>query len=145
MSRRERLRKRARGEQQIQAGLAGRVLGERDLRIGVASLSEQGGGVVRVETWDVSMPGYIKEELIHTSVTRTDLDGGWSVPGRATLRFALPVSEMPAVGDELTIQVADMASVHLALDFRHDSRGAGEEASAMRVPWDWPPPWSAVS
>jgi hypothetical protein len=100
---------------------------------------------VRVESWNVWMPGYFKESLIHTSVTRTDSDGRWSVPGQATLRFALPVPEMPAVGDELTVQAVGMAPLHLTLGFGHDSQNAEGGASAMRVTWDDPPPWSLVT
>jgi hypothetical protein len=102
------------------------------------------GAEIRVESWDVWMPGYSKQALIHTSVTKTDSDGRWSVPGRATLRFALPIPEMPAVGDELTIQAAGLAPMHTRLDFRHGSGGPEGETSAMRVTWDGPPPWSVM-
>ena len=97
---------------------------------------------IRVETWDLSMPGAFKESLAHTSVTKTDSDGRWSVSGGATLRFALPVPEMPAVGDELTVQPVGMAAVHRSLAFGRDARGTAEEPSSLRVTWDGPPPRS---
>jgi hypothetical protein len=100
---------------------------------------------VRVETWHVWMPGYMKQALLHTSLTKTDSDGRWTVPGRVMLRFAVPLPEMPTHGDELTIQAAGMAPLHIALDFRHDSRRADEEVSPMRVTWDGPPPWSVMA
>ena len=100
---------------------------------------------IRVETWNLSMPGAFKESLTHTSVTKTDPDGRWSVPGGATLRFALPVPEMPAFGDELTVQPVGMAAVHLPLAFGHDARGRAEEPSSLRVTWDGPPPWSVTT
>jgi len=104
-----------------------------------------GDADIRVESWNVSMPGYFKDSLIHTSVTKTDSDGRWSVPGRATLRVALPIPEMPAVGDELTVLAVGMAPLHIALNLRHDSLSGEEGASAMRVTWDDPPPWSLVT
>jgi len=100
---------------------------------------------IRVESWNVLMPGYFKESLVRTSVIKTDSDGRWSVPGRTTLRFALPVPEMPTFGDELSIHAAGMAPLHVSLIFGHDTRRAEEEASAMRVTWDGRPPWSLVT
>jgi hypothetical protein len=96
---------------------------------------------IRVETWNLSMPGAFTESLAHTSVTKTDSDGRWSVPGGATLRFALPVPEMPAVGDELTVQPTGMA-VHRFFAFDRDARGKAEEPASLRVTWDGPPPRS---
>jgi hypothetical protein len=103
------------------------------------------GAEVRVESWDLSMPGYFKGSLIHTSVTRTDADGRWSVPGRSTLRFALPVPENPAVGNELTVQAVGQDPLHIALDFHHESQTSEEESASMRVTWDDQPPWSFIT
>jgi hypothetical protein len=75
---------------------------------------------VRVESFDVSMPGYFKNSLIHTSVTTTDSDGRWSVTGRTALRFALPVPEMPTVGDELVVEAVGTAPLRIRLDSRGD-------------------------
>ena len=97
---------------------------------------------IRVETWNLSMPGAFTESLAHTSVTKTDSDGRWSVPAGATLRFALPVPEMPAVGDELTVQPVGMAAVHHSFAFGRDAGGTAEEPSSLRVTWDGPPPRS---
>jgi len=114
-------------------------------RVTTAAGKPLAGAEIRVESWNVSMPGYFKESLIHTSVTKTDSDGRWRVPGSATLQFALPIPEMPAVGDELTVQSIGMPPLHIALDFRHDSQSTEEGSSAIRVTWDDPPPWSLVT
>lgn len=102
------------------------------------------GADIRVESWDVSMPGAFKESLVHTSFTKTDSEGRWAVPGGATLRFALPVPEMPVVADELTVQVAGMAPVHIAVGFRSDDATVAREASTLRVTWDGPAPRSVL-
>lgn len=103
------------------------------------------GADVRVESWNMSMPGAFKGSLVDTSFTETDSDGRWSVPGRATLRFVLPVPEVPVVADELTVQAPGRAPVHVALDFRSDSGTAPREAAPLRVTWDGPAPWSVLT
>ena len=91
------------------------------------------------------MPGASKEALVHTAVTKTDSNGRWSVPGGATLRFALPVPEMPVVADELTVQAAGVAAFHTPLDHPLDGETeATREASPLRVTWNDPPPSSVL-
>jgi len=103
------------------------------------------GVEVRVESWNVAMPGAFKQSLAHTSVTKTDSDGKWSVPGGVALRFALPVPEMPVVADELTVQAVGMAPLHIAIDFRGYGGDDTGEPSLLRVTWDRPPPWSVLT
>jgi len=103
------------------------------------------GAQVGVETWALSMPGAFKESLVHTSVTQTGADGRWSVAGRATLRFVLPVPEMPVVSDELTVQPMGMTPVRFSLGFPHDAREDAEDHAPFRVTWDGPRPWSVLT
>jgi len=102
------------------------------------------GAEIRVESWNLSMPGAFKESLAHTSVTRTDADGRWSVPGGAALRFELPIPEMPVVADEVTVEATGMAPEHFPTFFTHGAKDEAE-GSSFHVTWDGRPPWSVVT
>jgi hypothetical protein len=93
---------------------------------------------VRVETWELAMPGMRKVGLRETFATRTDRDGRWSVPPLDQLVFVIPVPEGPEWSDDYTFRDA---SGRTATRILGQGEGPAEALRAIVEPTD---PWTGA-